>query len=767
MKISLLSTFGFAALGVTPCFAQRPGGMASRPGGTITVTDTTDDTYHADFGFGSRSDLDLFLEAEECVLQNSDDDFLAIDSSNKLVLTDEDDQVDTWHVQDQGDGKFVLRASPDTTPEIDQPLGKALLVSALLSQYIYGNDGTLEEMQEQYDLGTIELRDEFETTGLGGVTNRQQVLKHDGVCYGVFRGTDFGVAEDVSQNLNVFTKEVGSCTVHGGFDDNYSNRDAFRSSVTSCVRSCINRHARQGKRCPLVLTGHSQGGATAVVASLYLKGVSSRMYVSTFGAPRVVRSGCDDIDTDHHFRFVNAEPEGGGLIYDAIPSVSGGGSHYGHAFVLTSNRPAYLGLNFNDNLDPQAHVHSTSYYIEDMALWLESTTFPTSEFGWDNGQYCNYHDECQSEHCSTTDWVGPRKCAEPDADEAGDDGGFLCATGADAVGRKSELENGCYWQLKEISSDNLSGRYIQSVEYSKFLTSELGLSTSTDGDSQWIVDCPNEACDHFVPNAITDLIPNNGLLNADFSIKDMIDTVYGLVSGSTEFGVMIPDWNCRDPETTLSDMGDAAGVDACGSLNFFDETEVLAFGAQVQGNGYCVALNFETLTFGVAQTGFLEVTLFNLVTVTLDAIGVSINRELSLTSHNKMWDGNGAHDTAAERTFFGNFVITGTATLGIDLKGNNQIVIEATAAFLVDVDPGASSSFLTEGESDTSGGDGTGLAMFFQAEATPLLELEGIVSVPPPNDLTTFRTGRVKKKSTKSTLENSSGTCQLQAVHSH
>jgi hypothetical protein len=90
----------------------------------------------------------------------------------------------------------------------------------------------------------------------------------DAMCYGVFRGTQFFNPLDHYQNLIPLTSAVpnSDCVVRQGFQQAYfsSYVDQFRFGLDTCVQSCPGG-------CPVILTGHGQGGAIAVVASIDLR----------------------------------------------------------------------------------------------------------------------------------------------------------------------------------------------------------------------------------------------------------------------------------------------------------------------------------------------------------------------------------------------------------------------------------------------------------------------------------------------------------------
>jgi len=169
------------------------------------------------------------------------------------------------------------------------------------------------------------------------------VIKHDGICFAVYRGTRALKGNTKEQRdsfkadaMQSFDKnsiiDADGCQVRRGFNDIYYNlRPFIMSQLYDCEDTCGETV------CPIVLTGHSKGGAVAVVASKNLPThniLKSDPYVITFGAPapfetHTLSSGTNTqdsceaaIDSARHFRIVTAEKQGDTLFCDPIPEHS-------------------------------------------------------------------------------------------------------------------------------------------------------------------------------------------------------------------------------------------------------------------------------------------------------------------------------------------------------------------------------------------------------------------------------------------------------------
>ena len=143
----------------------------------------------------------------------------------------------------------------------------------------------------------------------------------DGYCFVSFRGTSM-TWEDWKQNLDMGTKDIcvnidagveKCCTSRRGFYQAYNTGYAteVEKAVRDCAKTCDNKD-----EC-VVITGHSQGGAIAEVAALYLADLNP--VIITFGQPLTLDAPCNIITSERIYRFVNTkETESLGIAYDPV-----------------------------------------------------------------------------------------------------------------------------------------------------------------------------------------------------------------------------------------------------------------------------------------------------------------------------------------------------------------------------------------------------------------------------------------------------------------
>ena len=142
----------------------------------------------------------------------------------------------------------------------------------------------------------------------------------NGYCFVAFRGTSL-TWDDWKQNLEIGNQDIcvdvagteKCCTSRIGFFQAYNTtyRHEVEQAVRDCAETCVDKD-----EC-VVITGHSQGGAIAAVASLYL--VDLNPYVITFGQPPTIEAPCDLIPSARMFRFVNTkETKTLGIAYDPV-----------------------------------------------------------------------------------------------------------------------------------------------------------------------------------------------------------------------------------------------------------------------------------------------------------------------------------------------------------------------------------------------------------------------------------------------------------------
>lgn len=124
---------------------------------------------------------------------------------------------------------------------------------------------------------------------------------------------DNGTNDDATSLL---TNE--GCNVHEGFYEAYAG--IGKGNIYEFVDMCMAPSKSSIKK-QLIITGHSQGGASAAIASIELSDYDP--LVITFGSPTFLKSNymnadCPGLNQDRIWRFVNTEPSVGGLQYDPV-----------------------------------------------------------------------------------------------------------------------------------------------------------------------------------------------------------------------------------------------------------------------------------------------------------------------------------------------------------------------------------------------------------------------------------------------------------------
>jgi pimeloyl-ACP methyl ester carboxylesterase len=255
-------------------------------------------------------------------------------------------------------------------------------------------------------------------------------------CFAAFRGTSQST-EDALQNLRPGDQPVcqsvspsqgsGSstyvcCRVERGYNEGYNTtyRFAMENALRDCAQNCT--YTNKEEKCPqVVLTGHSQGGAIAAAASLYLPDLNPT--VVTFGQPRTIDADCPLVDADRMYRFENSRPRrrillGPSVTYDPVPQLRDRASHYGHQIMLGDDHSgvAYIGYNTNVLFRPWdlrdsfathrlGEPNGVGYLSRIFALldWYNATaetSLGIRTTGFRDGTPCTQNIECDSRRCS-------------------------------------------------------------------------------------------------------------------------------------------------------------------------------------------------------------------------------------------------------------------------------------------------------------------------------------------------------------------------------
>lgn len=232
--------------------------------------------------------------------------------------------------------------------------------------------------------------------------------------------------------VNADGDDSDCCAVRDGFHDAYNN--TFRNDLVDAIYACIDTcNNKTQTSCDVVLTGHSQGGAIASVAALYLADLSPS--VVSFGMPLTVYEGCQTMssimDEQRWYRYVNSrvdveQQDNGNVVvtnklYDPIPFAPWTGTqHVGHLIVLSEDTTgvAYLGLGSQQDLSPydltyNAHSMDASenldgYYNQIKAIMDKYSSgtiynYPIRSTGYKGGISCTINEECSSGTCELRD----------------------------------------------------------------------------------------------------------------------------------------------------------------------------------------------------------------------------------------------------------------------------------------------------------------------------------------------------------------------------
>lgn len=295
------------------------------------------------------------------------------------------------------------------------------------------------------------------------------VAKVDGRCYIAFRGTTT-TYEDWVENINIKTDDAYKnndnttgefCVVRKGYSDflRTSVVGQANQDLMSCITTCTDPDD-----C-LIITGHSQGGASAAIASILTYDLKPT--VITFGMPPAAKKDCDLIPSERLYRFVNhraEEGEIGDLGFDPIPfvpTIFSKAVHYGYYLMVGPDGTAakYLGLDqdytfevgFSDHQNEiESHSMAGQNYsyttrIMNLLNTGNTTGFPVSIDGFVNGTVCElqYSELCETGSCQKN------VCAEPISD--------LCIKGSCEKDEDCAGSRVCIWDACASSNGEVAG----------------------------------------------------------------------------------------------------------------------------------------------------------------------------------------------------------------------------------------------------------------------------------------------------------------------
>mmetsp|Transcript_22942 Transcript_22942/g.33863 ORF Transcript_22942/g.33863 Transcript_22942/m.33863 type:complete len:772 (+) Transcript_22942:157-2472(+) len=244
-------------------------------------------------------------------------------------------------------------------------------------------------------------------------------VQQDGRCYLSFRGTDFSSMSDITQNLNAFrtdgcNKDNECCKFHSGFANGWKERD-YKDNVTNLVRGCAES-CENLDDC-LVITGHSQGGAIAIVTSVIFSDLNPK--VVTFGAPGTIVEPCDLVNSTNHYRFINSLES----KHDIVPHFDTFTSLFKPLFVgwqikLSDQDKDALyvaGLDADEKFKGLGFkAHRMFNTIPTLSNLIESAKNAPLLTRFNNFVTCGKGKECVSERCAkrSKNWFAKRVCQD-------------------------------------------------------------------------------------------------------------------------------------------------------------------------------------------------------------------------------------------------------------------------------------------------------------------------------------------------------------------
>mmetsp|Transcript_22878 Transcript_22878/g.49498 ORF Transcript_22878/g.49498 Transcript_22878/m.49498 type:complete len:380 (+) Transcript_22878:401-1540(+) len=313
----------------------------------------------------------------------------------------------------------------EAVPELvlDERVLSISLVAANLSVLAYKNAADYAVVDAE---GKFAHPDYEEITFYQEEPDQAVVAKKEGRCYLAFRGTT-GNAADWLQNFRLGSSNVCKdngpetdsecCETRSGYTEFLVRAPAVQASadLVTCLDSVCTD---ENKDDCLVITGHSQGGALATVASVAL--YSRLPTVITFGQPPAMDKDCDFIPSERFYRYVNSMKEIGendDIGFDLIsfsPSTWSNSVHYGYYILVGEDPTAVKYLGFDEayeftpaQADWQKDAHSMNgkpYSYQTRMSNLVSNIPNVTTNGFSEGSSCEsgrygYQQLCESAIC--------------------------------------------------------------------------------------------------------------------------------------------------------------------------------------------------------------------------------------------------------------------------------------------------------------------------------------------------------------------------------
>ena len=296
------------------------------------------------------------------------------------------------------------------------------------------------------------------------------LARKDRRCYVAFRGSKSTSLGDWKQNFDLRSRKIYKDNIEKGHHNKWCKAQASfadfmstvevangRADTLDCVKKC-----KDPLDC-LVLAGHSQGGASAAIASILL--YSAHLTIVTFGQPVAIHADCSLVPSERFYWYVNSiveEDESDDLGFDLVPFLPNGYAHYGSCLLLgDSGGVKYLGsdqeISFKPSIidcvfdcDLSAHKmdgRKYSYMARIQGIFYRpKRKFPISTDGFPDGAVCEpgYDFLCGSGSCCDNQCLSKVKhlCINNSRKKNGDCESDKCILHSCAKGN-GQVTNGC------------------------------------------------------------------------------------------------------------------------------------------------------------------------------------------------------------------------------------------------------------------------------------------------------------------------------------
>ncbi|GAA4901408.1 lipase family protein [Ferrimonas pelagia] len=192
----------------------------------------------------------------------------------------------------KSEGSVELASLAQKLAQEHEPHSVESALTALMSERKMSSEQAREQMAHYLSIGEFRLHAVFNHEGSQALMCNSDALQMNVLA---FRGTEMEM-DDIKADLDAGMIQVGGYGIHRGF---YHAFEALRQPIETQLLSM-----RQNGY-PLYITGHSLGGALALLATKFLA-CDSIEACYTFGGPRVASLGFGETVRTPIYRVVNA-----------------------------------------------------------------------------------------------------------------------------------------------------------------------------------------------------------------------------------------------------------------------------------------------------------------------------------------------------------------------------------------------------------------------------------------------------------------------------